>query len=730
MSKLLFLSFAALSMSILALFTSPPIKAQFGGGLPSYVQLQGSTPGTAQTGNLNVSGKAVAGSVDTLTLKVTGGAFNTAVLRSDSFGNASWGLDSVALPFTGIATANGAVMFIQNNSTGANSTGGAFINNGGGRGLSVRSNLGTSAVAATFEATGLGGVGLFSNATQFAGSFNALDAASVAVEGNGGALGGSFIARSDGGSGVKGVGLGLFTANGVWGDSQGGNGVLGTATSGAGVKGTSQTGDGIYGTSFDHTKAGVRGSSQAGVGVWGETNNTDSIGVYGKSGQGIGVKGESVGTAGVYGFSALHEGLYGKSQSATGVKGESTDGFAVYAESVTNYALNAKSTQKTAVYAESNESFGVHGKGIGAAGVKGQSNDYEGVIGESATNFGVRGEAVAGTGVKGFGGVVGVLGEGGLNGIGVHAKGGTIALKAESPVTALDVAAGTGGVGIRMQTEGDGGIIKVNSPMGQGLNVQTNGGNALVATSQSAICISGASVSNWGVHGHSETGIGVFGHAINGEGVWGTSDTMVGVRGRGHTTGVIGEGTTGFGVYGFTAEMTNHWAGYFAGNLKVTGSISKAGGTFTIDHPLDPYNRYLQHSFVESPDMMNIYNGIVKTDARGYARVTMPSWFQSLNRDFRYQLTVLDESDSATFALAKVVKKVKDNSFLIRSNVPNIEVSWTITGIRQDPYANAHRIEVEPLKDAKDRGFLLHAREYGQPAENSIDQRIRSGFRE
>ena len=46
------------------------------------------------------------------------------------------------------------------------------------------------------------------------------------------------------------------------------------------------------------------------------------------------------------------------------------------------------------------------------------------------------------------------------------------------------------------------------------------------------------------------------------------------------------------------------------------GTLSKGSGTFKIDHPLDPANKYLSHSFVESPDMMNIYNGNVATDAR------------------------------------------------------------------------------------------------------------------
>jgi hypothetical protein len=43
----------------------------------------------------------------------------------------------------------------------------------------------------------------------------------------------------------------------------------------------------------------------------------------------------------------------------------------------------------------------------------------------------------------------------------------------------------------------------------------------------------------------------------------------------------------------------------------------KPGGSFKIDHPLDPANKYLYHSFVESPDMMNIYNGNTVTDVSG-----------------------------------------------------------------------------------------------------------------
>src|SRR5262245_8440898 len=45
-------------------------------------------------------------------------------------------------------------------------------------------------------------------------------------------------------------------------------------------------------------------------------------------------------------------------------------------------------------------------------------------------------------------------------------------------------------------------------------------------------------------------------------------------------------------------------AGYFAGSVQITGNLAKGGGSFKIDHPLDPENKYLYHSFIESPDMM------------------------------------------------------------------------------------------------------------------------------
>jgi hypothetical protein len=151
------------------------------------------------------------------------------------------------------------------------------------------------------------------------------------------------------------------------------------------------------------------------------------------------------------------------------------------------------------------------------------------------------------------------------------------------------------------------------------------------------------------------------------------------------------------------------------GDVTITGNLSKGGGSFKIDHPLDPENKYLYHSFVESPDMMNIYNGTATTDGSGEATVTLPDWFEALNQDFRYQLTVI-----GTFAQAIVEQKVKDNRFVIKTNAPNVEVSWQVTGIRHDAYANKHRIPVEEDKPADERGKYLHPDAFNQPDNQGV----------
>jgi hypothetical protein len=147
-----------------------------------------------------------------------------------------------------------------------------------------------------------------------------------------------------------------------------------------------------------------------------------------------------------------------------------------------------------------------------------------------------------------------------------------------------------------------------------------------------------------------------------------------------------------------------------AGNLNVVGTLTKGAGSFKIDHPLDPLHRYLSHSFVESPDMKNIYDGVVTTDREGFATVELPAWFEALNRDFRYQLTVIG---GGAWARTRIVQEIRDNRFVVQTDLPETRVSWQVTGIRHDPYARWRPIVVEETKPAEAQGRYLHPDAYG-----------------
>ncbi|MCX7737082.1 MAG: hypothetical protein N2319_10245 [Candidatus Kapabacteria bacterium] len=147
---------------------------------------------------------------------------------------------------------------------------------------------------------------------------------------------------------------------------------------------------------------------------------------------------------------------------------------------------------------------------------------------------------------------------------------------------------------------------------------------------------------------------------------------------------------------------TNNQAAYFSGNVRINGTLSKQAGAFIIDHPLDPENKYLSHSFVESPDMKNIYDGVVVLDENGEATVELPAWFQALNKDFRYQLTCI-----GGYAQVYISQEIENNKFKIAGGRKNLKVSWQVTGIRHDKYAEKYPIIVEKEKPENEKGTLL-----------------------
>jgi hypothetical protein len=201
---------------------------------------------------------------------------------------------------------------------------------------------------------------------------------------------------------------------------------------------------------------------------------------------------------------------------------------------------------------------------------------------------------------------------------------------------------------------------------------------------------------------------GVIGYSKNGTGVYGETDDGFDFG----TVAVSAYDGSANGAYGLYATSAKGQAVYASGDATVTGKLSKGGGSFRIDHPLDPANKYLYHSFVESPDMMNIYNGNVVLDDQGQATVELPDWFEALNKEFRYQLTPI----GGAAPNLHISRKVDGGSFDIAAGNPGAEVSWMVTGIRQDAWAEANRIPLEVDKSTNDRGRYLHPELYGPDA--------------
>jgi hypothetical protein len=494
------------------------------------------------------------------------------------------------------------------------------------------------------------------------------------------------------------------------------------------------TSAGVYG--YSENEPGVRAASMHDVGL--DSLAFDSDAIVGRTTNGNGVVGKSGNVpcasqypySGVHGCSEIGTGVAGDGH-AYGVKGRSATGAGVVG--MFGSAECTGQVYDTGVFGCSEDGIGVGGAGP-SEGVSGRSDNGIGVHGTTSTNIGVVGVATAGgIGVTGTSnsndGVYGGSSSGsavhGMSSSGNGVKGENDSLGAAA-VFGFNKAGGTGVLGYS-GPDGHGGFPGVEGHSGSGTGVYG------VSTSGTGVNGSSGSASNRGVFGYnSGGGIGVYGesNSSSNAAIKGFNPTGNGVRGEGNTgaygfsvasngNGAVGEANVGTSAYGVWGKSSSGFAGFFSGKVHVNGALSKSSGSFKIDHPLDPEGKYLYHSFVESPDMKNIYDGNVVTDDRGFATVTLPAWFEALNSDFRYQLTVLGGGD--VWAQARVARKIEANAFVIQTSAPNIEISWQVTGIRQDAWANAHRIQVEEEKPEIERGTYLHPELFGQPEEKGIE---------
>ena len=425
----------------------------------------------------------------------------------------------------------------------------------------------------------------------------------------------------------------------------------------------------------------IEGTAGKGRGVVG--SSIDDYGMRAHSIHSSGLRGSSDNGAGVEGGSTNHYGVAGMSTKAAGVRGTSTDGSGVEGECANHYGVAGMSEN----------SAGVRGTSDKGNGVEGWANDkkHDGRITDDGTTE-------DGTGVGA--GVAGVVGVGGNWGTGVRGTSGS-------------------GRGVEGWSESKAGVVGF-SERSHGIIGTTRGSTAKAVA---------------GVYGRSEEKY--YGCGVRAEGYTGllAIGTICGIDASVKADGdgkIRGTGMKCSGAWGLDArtDRVDGWAihatgpalgyaGYFDGHVQVTGFLVKAGGGFKIDHPSDPANQYLSHSFVESPNRTNIYDGTAILNAKGEATIVLPDWFEHLNHDFRYQLTAVGHPAPNLH----VAGKIKDGAFKVSGGKPGMEVCWQVTGIRKDPWALHNPLHVEEHKNDAERGNYLHPKLYGQPESSTIGRR-------
>lgn len=314
------------------------------------------------------------------------------------------------------------------------------------------------------------------------------------------------------------------------------------------------------------------------------------------------------------------------------------------------------------------------------------------------------------------------------NGIGVNVTGGSGCIP--NPFGGCDAIVAQGGSfgnGVTA-TGGPNGGAGVSAKGLQGPGIISQGANIAGGFLAGTGVVSRGGNSDSGTGGPGVDGDG--GDALDAGGTGGAGGGFTG--GKGGATGGIGvvavggigvSGTGGNGLVvtagsGNPLVMPKALAGHFlGGDVNIDGGVVRAlQKLFHIDHPLDPENKYLNHVSVESSEILNVYSGNITTDASGDAIVILPDWFEALNKDCRYQLTVI-----GAFAQAIVSEKVKGNRFAIKTNAPNVEVSWQVTGVRSDPTTLKRPLVVEEDKPESERGYYLSPDAYDQPEERNVN---------
>jgi len=192
-------------------------------------------------------------------------------------------------------------------------------------------------------------------------------------------------------------------------------------------------------------------------------------------------------------------------------------------------------------------------------------------------------------------------------------------------------------------------------------------------------------------------------------------------------TGVYAVSASSYGIFG---QSQSGYAGYFSGNVHISGSLSKGSGSFVIDHPLDPENKLLRHNFVESPENLLIYRGKVELNSEGEAVVEMPDYFKALTKE-----------DEASIHLTPVGRPFltgadwnNDYSAIIVYGEPNRNVFWEVLADRDDPVIHELGRPVEEEKGGEnklcEKGKLLYPEAFGYPESMGRDYEMKQSVKQ
>lgn len=235
------------------------------------------------------------------------------------------------------------------------------------------------------------------------------------------------------------------------------------------------------------------------------------------------------------------------------------------------------------------------------------------------------------------------------------------------------------------------------------------------ASSSAEAAVYGSNLRTVGGHGVLGVGFnGVVGKTGQSTGFAVYGENFDNVSPQGNGVGVAGKGF--YGVLGedrYLGAQNGAYGVYANGSLGATGTK-----TFRIDHPQDPENKYLRHFSIESNEVLNIYRGTATFDANGNAKIDLPTYFNSINRNVSYQLTPI----GAYMPLYIKEKVTENNQFMVSGGVSGKEVSWTVYAERNDLYMqkNPHQRTVELNKRDHEKGHYLIPSLYGAGQDKAI----------